>query len=312
MTQTRTRQEKERPFRLLSEEAIECYSSVPDFSSVAAIMLDFLIIAICMVCVSLFNHVWVWLICIPLVGGRMMGLWAMLHEATHRSLFSNQRLNDLAARVLLAWPLFLSYNKFRSVHLQHHRHFRSEKDPENHLQQFEEFQFPMSAFRLASIFLADLSGLNFLRYRAATLIRHVTNRDSDSIKLASLLCAMLLLLCLIGLSVLGWFAIIPASIKLWLISYATWFPAIYRLRLMADHMHLPEDDPLQTRTIEPNWFEKLFVMPRYANYHIEHHLYPSLSGKYLSSVRDQLQKGQSAQFDQPGTSYLRFLGELIG
>src|SRR4051794_38492519 len=53
-----------------------------------------------------------------------------------------------------------------------------------------------------------------------------------------------------------------------------------------------EYDDLLTgsRTVLPLWWEKLFFCPHHINYHIEHHLYPSVPCHNLPALHDVLMR----------------------
>ena len=62
---------------------------------------------------------------------------------------------------------------------------------------------------------------------------------------------------------------------LWLLPLATWYQLVSRIRNIAEHAVVPDnDDPLRnTRTTRAGLLERLFVAPYYVNYHLEHHLF---------------------------------------
>jgi len=62
---------------------------------------------------------------------------------------------------------------------------------------------------------------------------------------------------------------------LWLVPLATWYQFVSRIRNIAEHAVVPDnDDPLRnTRTTRASWLERLFGAPYWVNYHLEHHLF---------------------------------------
>ena len=75
-----------------------------------------------------------------------------------------------------------------------------------------------------------------------------------------------------GLSAIGYWWLYPLF---WLLPLATWYQLVSRVRNIAEHAVVPDnDDPLRnTRTTLANVFERLFVAPYWVNYHLEHHLF---------------------------------------
>ena len=74
------------------------------------------------------------------------------------------------------------------------------------------------------------------------------------------------------LAVAGYWWIYPV---LWLLPLATWYQLITRVRNIAEHaMVADNDDPLRnTRTTRANRLARLLVAPYFVNYHLEHHLF---------------------------------------
>lgn len=62
---------------------------------------------------------------------------------------------------------------------------------------------------------------------------------------------------------------------LWLLPLATWYQFASRIRNIAEHAVVPDnDDPLRnTRTTYANWLERAFLAPYWVNYHLEHHVF---------------------------------------
>jgi fatty acid desaturase len=57
---------------------------------------------------------------------------------------------------------------------------------------------------------------------------------------------------------------------------ATWYPLITRLRNIAEHALVGqnEPDPLRhARTTKANWLERAVLAPYWVNYHCEHHMF---------------------------------------
>src|SRR5215468_7264453 len=55
-----------------------------------------------------------------LIGGRQLGMAVVMHEAAHRTLFSNRRLNDWVGNWLGAYPIWAETAPYRAYHLVHH------------------------------------------------------------------------------------------------------------------------------------------------------------------------------------------------
>jgi fatty acid desaturase len=91
---------------------------------------------------------------------------------------------------------------------------------------------------------------------------------------------------------------------LWVVPFFTWLPLITRLRNIAEHAVVPDnDDPLRNaRTTHANWIMRAILAPYWVNYHVEHHLYMWVPGHQLPRLqRMLLAKGYGPKMElQPG------------
>ncbi len=56
------------------------------------------------------------------IGARQLGFAVLMHEAAHRSLFADRRVNDFVGQWLCAYPVWSDLFAYRPYHLQHHAH----------------------------------------------------------------------------------------------------------------------------------------------------------------------------------------------
>jgi fatty acid desaturase len=79
---------------------------------------------------------------------------------------------------------------------------------------------------------------------------------------------------------------------LWVAAYLTSYPLVARIRQVAEHGNVPalyELDPRgNTRTTRANWLERLILCPNKVNFHIEHHLLPSVPLWQLNALHNTL------------------------
>ena len=64
---------------------------------------------------------WAWVVAFVLMGRGHCLLNILGHEAAHRLLFPNRRVNDFVGRWLLAYPTLQAFTAYRRVHFAHHR-----------------------------------------------------------------------------------------------------------------------------------------------------------------------------------------------
>jgi fatty acid desaturase len=271
-------------------------------------------IALAIALFQAFPHPALYPLLVVWIGARMLSLWVLTHEGLHHLLFRDRVWSDRVTRLLLAWPIFLSLSDFRRQHLRHHRHLKTESDPESDLAAFSEFRFPKTRARLAGILLLDATGVNFLRYFARRRLRDLSDvfdadrrrallrRGPGAGKLAYYGAV------LAAVATFGWWTELALF---WLVPYATWYAMTLRMRLMAEHQHVAEGDSLQTRTILPNALERWLFTPHGVHYHTEHHLHPDIPCHQLPRAHALLRRSPAFAAGSPvRRGYLRAFREF--
>lgn len=198
------------------------------------------------------------LLAVMVIGTRQLGLAILMHDAAHGLLFANRRLNDWVGAWLCAYPAFTSLALYRPYHLKHHRHTQQAEDPDLGL----SAPFPISRASLWRKIVRDLTGQTAFTRRREQFKRGIAVREG-------LIANAVLWLVL---AAVGYWWLYPV---LWLVPLATWYQLVSRLRNIAEHAVVPDnDDPLRnTRTTLANPLERLFIAPYWVNYHLEHHVF---------------------------------------
>ncbi len=211
---------------------------------------------------------------VMVIGTRQLGLAILMHDAAHGLLFDNRSLNDWSGRWLCGAPVGASMALYRPYHLKHHRHTQQAEDPDLVL----SAPFPISRASLRRKIVRDLIGETAFQRRGEQIRRalgpatqpmthrlmNLLRHERDFFITNAVLAA--------GLAIAGWWWLYPV---LWLLPLATWYQLVSRIRNIAEHAVVPDnDDPLcNTRTTRANLLERLFIAPYWVNYHLEHHLF---------------------------------------
>ncbi len=214
------------------------------------------------------------LLAVMVIGGRQLGLAILMHDAAHGLLFARRDLNDRVGRWLCAWPVFTSLTLYRPYHLQHHRFTQQPDDPDLGL----SAAFPVSRRSLRRKLIRDLTGQTAFLRRGEQLRRALGPVELGiAARLGNLwrgeggpISANLALLGVLSLA--GYWWLYPT---LWLLPLATWYQLASRVRNIAEHAVVPDnDDPLRnTRTTHVGPLARLLLAPYWVNYHLEHHLF---------------------------------------
>lgn len=226
-------------------------------------------VAMMIVCLSVFFSTVVLAVMgsMPLwVGALINGLigyliFSVIHDSIHRSVSSNQRLNDALGQFsLLAFSPMVSLGLFRWGHIQHHVHASSKNDPDRWCFEGPKWLLPVRWMFIDAWYFSFV-----LRSRNATAYKHL---KPTLVMMAVTLTAFGVLTYLgYGWEVLFlWF--IPTRITSLTLGFAFfWLP------------HEPHDTPqsenfTRATTIRKGWEWLLSPVLQYQNFHLIHHLFP--------------------------------------
>jgi fatty acid desaturase len=99
-------------------------------------------------------------------------------------------------------------------------------------------------------------------------------------------------------------------VVMWLLPMMTWLPLISRIRNIAEHalVRQNESDPMrQARTTHASWLERILVAPYWVNYHCEHHMFTSLPCWSLPKAHRLLQRKGIAARMETQSGYVRLM-----
>jgi fatty acid desaturase len=250
--------------------------------SATAIAAEWIGIAIAVALHHRYRSPWLFPVLVMWIGARQHALGILMHEGVHYHLFRNRQANEVVTEVLLAWPLFVTARAYRGSHFAHHRHVNTERDPDMVRKQGPEWIFPQTWRSLGWLLLKDVVGLN--TYQQLMESADLADSKGASPGWPPYRIAKVAYYTSI-LALVSWFRVWPTFLLLWIVPLLTWLKMILRIRSIAEHYSVENDHVYaMTRTTLPSLFEALFVAPRQINYHIEHHLYPSVPFYRLSRL----------------------------
>ena len=248
----------------------------------------------------------VWPVTIPLavivIGTRQLGLFILMHDAAHASLHSHRPVNDWVGH----WLCSSGLRQYRPYHLQHHRFVQQTEDPDLVL----SAPFPVSRASLGRKIVRDLTGQTFFKQQFGGWAQRLRQRQPGESALRLLADGLVEKRRFLIGNGLGWLVFAAAGygwvwLTLWLLPAATWLQLVYRIRNIAEHALVVQNqaDPLrQARTTQAGWLERALVAPYWVNYHCEHHLFTHLPCWQLPRAHRLLQaRGATARMEvQPG------------
>lgn len=241
---------------------------------------------------------WVAVIAACVIGSRQVAMGVLVHDAVHYSLFKNRLVNDLVSDFFLAFPIGMSTGLYRKTHFQHHRFTNTEDDIDLVAQREdgEWFEWPKNAREFVTVMLRSVMGLN--AHRGWIMLKHwapwyhLRDPISPAFPMHTRILYLINVSIVYGIVIWG-FNVAPwltgRLIAIYMIPGLTLVNFAMRMRATAEHIGADNSEELRaTRTVLPHWWERWIVSPVGVNYHLEHHLFPSVPGPNLHKLHDVL------------------------
>lgn len=210
---------------------------------------------------------------VVVIGGRQLGLAILMHDGAHGVLCENQKLNEFVSQWLCAYPMMAETWAYRRYHLTHHANTQQPNDPDLIL----SAPFPITKKSFRRKMIRDLTGQTGYQQRKAQIMNALGKPEwplekrlgNYWKKLGRATIAQLVIFSILAVSG-HWYL----YFALWLLPFLTWQQAITRVRNIAEHAMVPDnnDDFRNARTTKANWLARMVLAPYWVNYHVEHHL----------------------------------------
>jgi fatty acid desaturase len=269
----------------LSREDIESLLEMDDWRSWLSIGIDWAIVFGSLALVAVWPNPLTVIVALVLIGARQLGFAVLMHEASHRSLFSNRRVNDWVGNWLCAYPIWSDLHPYRPYHLQHHARTGSAEDPDLGLVK----PFPITPESLRRKVVRDLSGQTGVKFARAAWRRSLGGMRKSPVARRAFLGVVVTNAALFGVL---WALGHPALYLLWVGAWLTTNTLVTRIRAIAEHALTPDgEDPLgNTRTVLPSWWERLLIAPNRVGFHLEHHLLMTVPHYHLPRMNRMLRQ----------------------
>ena len=271
--------------KALTTEEVRSLLEMRDRRSWFTVTLNWGIIFASFAMVGLWPNPLTILLALFLIGGRMLGMAVLMHDAAHRALFKRRSVNDFVGNWLGAYPVWSDLKPYRPYHLQHHGKTGTEEDPDIGLVK----PFPITKRSLRRKMWRDLSGQTGLKFAKAAYRRTFGRFWKDNDARWATIGFTVTNLALFGtLAALGQ----PALYLLWVVAWLTTNTWVTRIRAIAEHALTPDGtNPLRnTRTTIASPLERLFLAPNRVNYHLEHHLLMTVPHYNLPRMHELLKE----------------------
>lgn len=226
------------------------------------------------------DHPLVWAAAVLVAGRSFARLSILAHEAAHRLLFTDRRVNDTVGRWLLAYPAFVPLDVYRRAHLAHHGDELGPDEPDRGLY----VGYPVSRASLRRKLVRDAVGISGWKNLKPLLL---ALRRSSSRPVA--------------LRILGTQAVLLAVaaaagrpelyLFLWLLPWLTVWRVLNRLRAIAEHggMIRSPDRRQTTHHVRQSWAARFWIVPYNTGWHLAHHVDIGVPWRHLPSLHGELE-----------------------
>lgn len=203
-----------------------------------------------------------WLAAFLLMGPVHARFAILMHEAAHKLLFTNKRLNDAVGTWLVAYPAFVPIQAYRRGHFAHHREEFGPDEPDLLLYR----GYPTTRASLRRKLVRDAVGISGWK-NLRPLLRNVAARNPVALSIV----AVQLVLWLVAWAATGrWWA----YWLVWFLPWMTQWRVINRLRSVAEHggMERSSDRRATTHVVRQSMLARCWMVPYHTGWHLAHHV----------------------------------------
>ena len=281
---------KNKAVNFLSKEQIREFTQTSTSQGLWVVLKTWLVIAAAFALVAWQPNIITVLLALFMLGSRQLSLAIIMHEGAHKTLASSLWLNDFLGQWFGAAGIGQDMYLYRVHHMKHHGRTGHPDDPDFRLAD----GFPVSKASMRRKLTRDVIGSTGIKNLIGSVLmasrywvynvsgerppvyapeRTATQKLADAIKgLAPTVIVNVLLFAALAIAASGWLYL------LWLTAYLTIYPLVLRVRSIAEHaMTTDPDDALNnSRTTYGRWWERQLFAPLNVNYHLEHHMLPTV------------------------------------
>lgn len=258
----------------LDQKTVKALSVLAPWKTGAAIALDWAVIVAVIAFSEWMGTLWALILAWVVIGGRQHALGVLIHDFAHYRFISNKNLSEWVGDALLAWPLLTFVDGYRRNHLAHHRYMNTEKDPDWRIKLgTRHFTFPQTwQYAIMNLlgYLVGISSYRDMKSLIARLSDDEGRPKNYQLKRFAFYFAVAVVLTLTD----AWYGFA----LYWMVPFFTFFLMFLYIRSVAEHFGSMDyaTELGSARTVYPYLWERAFFAPHNVNYHLDHHLYPSV------------------------------------
>ena len=274
--------ETAKPVREIRDELRQ----IDDVRNVGSVLLCWFQVALTIGFALYVDTVWAWAISFVFMGAAHARLAILMHEAAHKLLFTNKRVNDTVGRWIGSYPSLVPMELYRRSHFAHHKEEFGPNEPDLPLY----MGYPITRSSMKRKLWRDLRG-NTGWKNVKPLLSAVRNEEGFGIarKIAVTQVVLATILTVWGVSVAGLVGLLTYPV-LWVGSWMTIWRVINRLRSIAEHggMEASPDRRRTTHHVRQNLLARFWVAPFNTGWHLAHHVDMGVPFRNLPKLHEEL------------------------
>ena len=261
------------PTKIFSKEEMAVLRARSDVTGLLCVAHAWIVIGVAMAIYALWPNPLTFIAAVVVIGGRQLGLAILQHDAAHGVLTQTKWLNEWVGQWLCAYPVMGNMITYRHYHLQHHRTTQQPDDPDLGL----SAPFPITRASFRRKMIRDITGQTGLKQRKQQFLYSLGKKGEPLSVRAKTYWHRLgpqTLVQMILLAAMTAFGKPHYYLMFWVLPNITWHMAITRIRNIAEHAVVPDNDDVlrNARTTYASWWVRAFVAPYWVNYHVDHHV----------------------------------------
>jgi fatty acid desaturase len=231
---------------------------------------------------SWWSHPVGWVAAFLLMGRSFARFSILAHEAAHRLLFSNRRLNDVVGAWLVAYPAFVPLEVYRRGHMAHHKEEFGPNEPDRLLYA----GYPITRASWRRKLRRDAGGNSGWKNLKGLLL---ALKSSRSRPVATKILGWQVVLFVGMWALLGRWWLYPVF---WLMPWMTVWRVLNRLRAVAEHggLEASPDRRLTTHHVRQSFSARFWMVPFNTGWHLAHHVDIGVPFSRLPRLQKELER----------------------
>jgi fatty acid desaturase len=248
---------------------------IPNARNVVAVIATLLQSFGVVIAAAIVNTWWSYLLAFVLMTRGHVCLNILGHEAAHRLLFSDRRVNDWVGR-FLGYSSYQAMLAYRRAHVAHHRDELGPDEPDLSLYT----GYPVSRDSWLRKLRRDATGVSAAK-NFRVLFHAMRRRRAEALMILALHLVML------GASIAF---MRPLAYVVWVLSWSTLWKVSNRLRAIAEHggMIRSRDRRETTHVIRQSLLARYWMVPYHTGWHLAHHADMAVPWTNLPRLHDEL------------------------